>query len=147
MQTSSNQALQSQDTSLQTNGDISAVWWQQKQSNNVRINEIEPVDEYSTGSSGAQTNDLPIQCFWIPPRPPPVAMAEAAAAIRQPKNSTFQSEPLPDDQFLAHSSELTDELQRVTKLSESGGMTEANGGSSVINTEVQTEESSSYVEA
>lgn len=151
MQSSSNQALQSQDNGLltnQMNGNNSVPWWQQKQSNNVRINEIESRDEYIAGSSGAQTIDRPpIQRSWVPPQPPPVAMAEAAAAIRQPKKSTYQSEPLTDDQFLARSSELTNELQRVTKISESGGVTEANGGSSVLNTEIQTEESNSYVEA
>ncbi|WOH10541.1 hypothetical protein DCAR_0730010 [Daucus carota subsp. sativus] len=148
VQNSSNQALQSQDNGFtQMNGNNSAPWWQQKQSNNVRINDIESVDEYSAGSSGAQTIDRPIQRSWVPPQPPPVAMAEAAAAIRQPKKSTFQSEPLTDDQFLARSSELTNELQRVTKISESGGITEANGESYVPNTEIQTEESNSYVEA
>ncbi|KAL8118319.1 hypothetical protein AgCh_016017 [Apium graveolens] len=122
----SNQALQSQDNGLLNN----------------QMN-----DEYGAGSSGAQTIDRPIQRSWVPPQPPPVAMAEAAAAIRQPKKSTYQSEPLTDDQFLARSSELTNELQRVTKISESGGVTEANGGSSVLNTEIQTEESNSYIEA
>lgn len=150
MQSGSNQALQYQDNGLvnnQMNGNNSVPWWQQKQSNNVRINEMESRDEYIAGSSGAQTIDRPIQRSWVPPQPPPVAMAEAAAAIRQPKKSTYQSEPLTDDQFLARSSEVTNELQRVTKISESGGVTEANGGSSVLNSEIQTEESNSYVEA
>ncbi|KAK1363319.1 Peroxisomal membrane protein PEX14 [Heracleum sosnowskyi] len=151
MQSGSNQARQSQDNGLlnnQMNGNNSVPWWQQKQSNNVRINEIESRDENGAGSSGAQTIDRPpIQRSWVPPQPPPVAMAEAAAAIRQPKKSTYQSEPLTDDQFLARSSEVTNELQRVTKISESGGVTEANGGSPVLNTEIQTEESNSYVEA
>lgn len=75
-------------------------------------------------------------------------MAEAAAAIRQPKKSLFQKEQLTDDQFLAHSSELADELQTITKISESGGVTEANGGSSTVETsEIQKEEDSSYIEA
>lgn len=127
------------------NGDSGNTWWQQQKS--VKISEIETVEENKTVFSGV-ASERPIQRSWVPPQPPPVVMAEAAAAIRQPKKSPFQKEQLTDDQFLARSSELTDELQRITKISESGGVTEANGGSSTIETsEIQKEEDSSYIEA
>uniref|UniRef100_A0A5B6ZU44 Peroxisomal membrane protein PEX14 n=1 Tax=Davidia involucrata TaxID=16924 RepID=A0A5B6ZU44_DAVIN len=149
-QNSSNHVLQSQETNNglnsklqdnglinQLNGESSVPWWQRK---NVRITEIETEDEPNTGSSGVLTNERPVQRSWVPPQPPPVAMAEAAAAIRQPKKPSFQKEQLTDDQLAAHPSDVTDELQRITKISESGGVVEANGGSSVPNTsEIQEE--------
>ncbi|XP_006347457.1 peroxisomal membrane protein PEX14-like isoform X2 [Solanum tuberosum] len=107
-----------------TNGDSSAPWWQRK---NARITEIETEAEQNFGSPAAPVQERPIQRSWVPPQPPPVAMAEAAAAIRQPKKSASQNEQLTDDQLLARSS---DELQRVTRISESGGTPEANGSSS-----------------
>lgn len=107
-----------------TNGDNSAPWWQRK---NARITEIEAEGEQNFGSPAAPVQERPIQRSWVPPQPPPVAMAEAAAAIRQPKKSASQNEQLTDDQLLARSS---DELQRVTRISESGGAPEANGSSS-----------------
>ncbi|PHT79716.1 Peroxisomal membrane protein PEX14 [Capsicum annuum] len=110
-----------------TNGDSSAPWWPRK---NVRITEIENEGEQNFGSPAAPVQERPIQRSWVPPQPPPVAMAEAAAAIRQPKKPAFQNEQLTDDQLLARSSEITDELQRVTRISESGGAPEANGSSS-----------------
>lgn len=110
-----------------TNGDSSAPWWQRK---NARITEIETDGEQNFGSPAAPVQERPIQRSWVPPQPPPVAMAEAAAAIRQPKKPAFQNEQLTDDQLLSRSSEITDELQRVTRISESGGNPEANGSSS-----------------
>ncbi|KVI06334.1 Peroxisomal membrane protein 14 [Cynara cardunculus var. scolymus] len=127
----------------QSNGDSSAPWWQQK---NVRITEAEP-EENKTG----RPSERPVQRpAWVPPQPPPVAMAEAAAAIRQPKKSPFEKEQqLTDEEFLARSAEVTDELQRVTKLSESGGVSDIGGGSSVVTntSEIQREEDGSYYEA
>lgn len=81
--------------------------------------------------------------------PPPVVMPEAAAAIRQPKKPSYQQEQMTDDQLLARaSSESTDELQRITKISESGGTIEANGESSgLYSSEIQRETNGSYVEA
>lgn len=102
-------------------------WWQQK---NPRITEIE--DEFKTASYGAQTSEQPIRRSWVPPQPPPVAMPEAAEAIRRPK-PLAQKEPSADDQLEAGPSAVTDELQRITKISESGGAVESNGGSSVMN--------------
>ncbi|KAK9054528.1 hypothetical protein SSX86_025606 [Deinandra increscens subsp. villosa] len=132
----------------QSNGDGSAPWWQQK---NVKITEMDTEENKTSHPSG--TNERPVQRpSWVPPQPPPVAMAEAAAAIRQPKKSPFEKEQqLTDEQFLARSAEVTDELQRVTKVSESGGVAADGGGAGipmVTNTdEIQREEEGSYYEA
>ncbi|XP_060170460.1 peroxisomal membrane protein PEX14-like [Lycium barbarum] len=127
---SQNNLLQSQGYQENlTNGDSSAPWWQRK---NARITEIQSEGEQNFGSPAAPVQERPIQRSWVPPQPPPVAMAEAAAAIRQPKKPAFQNEQLTDDQLIARSSEITDELQRVTRISESGGAPEANGSSSVL---------------
>uniref|UniRef100_A0A5B6ZTZ9 Peroxisomal membrane protein PEX14 n=1 Tax=Davidia involucrata TaxID=16924 RepID=A0A5B6ZTZ9_DAVIN len=125
-----NSKLQDNGLINQLNGDGSVPWWQRK---NVRITEIETEDELKTGFSGVLANERQVQRTWVPPQPPPVAMPEAAAAIRQPKKPSFQKEQLADDQLEAHPSDVTDELQRITKISESGGVVEANGGSSVVN--------------
>lgn len=108
----------------QFNGSSSTPWWQRK---NARITEIESEDEQKFGSSGVPINERPVPRSWVPPQPPPVAMAEAAAAIRQPKKSSLQKDQLTDDQLLERTSEISDELQRITKISESGGVAEANG--------------------
>ncbi|CAK9164265.1 unnamed protein product [Ilex paraguariensis] len=127
----------------QLNGDSSVPWWQRK---NVRITEIESEDEHKTGSSSVLTNGRPVQRSWVPPQPPPVVMPEAAAAIRQPKKSLIQKEELTDDQLLARSSDITDELQRITKISESGGVEETNGGISELNRNEIQNEDNSYIE-
>ncbi|PSR89584.1 Peroxisomal membrane protein [Actinidia chinensis var. chinensis] len=138
-QTSYSQVLQSHESTCglnsnlqdngfvnQLNGDSSVPWWQKK---NVRITEIENEDELKRGSSGVLTNERPVQRSWVPPQPPPVAMPEAAAAIRQPKK-TLSEKQVADDQLVADPSDAIDELQRITKISESGGVVDANGGSS-----------------
>ncbi|XP_040986949.1 peroxisomal membrane protein PEX14 [Juglans microcarpa x Juglans regia] len=118
----------------QLNGDNSVPWWTRK---NVKITEIENEDEVKAGSYTSQTSEKPVKRTWVPPQPPPVAMPEAAEAIRRPKSSV-QKEQLADDQSIAHPSDVTDDLQRITKISESGGAVEINGGSSVLNsTEIQ----------
>ncbi|KAA8542669.1 hypothetical protein F0562_023832 [Nyssa sinensis] len=126
-----NSKLQDNGLINRLNGDSTVPWWQRK---NVRITEIETEDELKNGFSGVQANERPVQRAWVPPQPPPFAMAEAAAAIRQPKKPSFQKEQLADDQLVAHPSDVTDELQRITKISESGGVVEANGGSSAVST-------------
>ena len=73
-------------------------------------------------------------------------MAEAAAAIRQPKKPLLQKEQLTDDHLLGRASEVTDELQRITKISEAGGL-EANGGNLANNaSKIQKEEEQAYTE-
>ncbi|KAI7986958.1 Peroxisomal membrane protein PEX14 [Camellia lanceoleosa] len=104
----------------QLNVDSSVPWWQRK---NVRITEIGNEDESKIGYSGV----LPVQRSWVPPQPPPVAMPEAAAAIRQPKKPLSQKQ-LADDGMVANPSDSPDELQRITKISESGGVVDVNGG-------------------
>ncbi|KAL6524461.1 hypothetical protein OROHE_016132 [Orobanche hederae] len=128
---------------LQPNGDDSVPWWQQKK---VRITEIETSDEQGSGSQYVSSNNdqPPVQRTWVPPQPPPVVMPEAAAAIRQPKKSSV----LNDDQLLAQSTDITNELQRITKISESGGSMDANIESSgVQSAEIAKEDNDSYLEA
>ncbi|KAK6153316.1 hypothetical protein DH2020_012955 [Rehmannia glutinosa] len=129
----------------QSSADDAVPWWQRK---NVRITEIESGTENKLGSSNILGNDRPVQRSWVPPQPPPVAMPEAAAAIRQPKKPSYQKEQMTDDQLLARSADVTDELQRITKISESGGNVEANGETSgLYSAEIQKEENGSYVGA
>ncbi|TMX02795.1 hypothetical protein EJD97_019850 [Solanum chilense] len=104
--------------------DSSTPWWQRKSG---RITVTEAENEEKFGYTAAPTEVRPVQRSWVPPQPPPVAMAEAAAAIRQPKKSLFQKEKLTSDELMASSSEMSDDdLQRITKISESGGLTETN---------------------
>ncbi|XP_060204847.1 peroxisomal membrane protein PEX14-like isoform X3 [Lycium barbarum] len=110
-----------------TNGDSSTPWWQRK---NARITEIEPENEKKFGSTAAPTEVRPVQRSWVPPQPPPLVKPEAVVAIRQPKKPLFQKEKLTDDELMDRSSEISDDLKRITKISESGGLTEANDSSS-----------------
>ncbi|XP_015067399.1 peroxisomal membrane protein PEX14-like [Solanum pennellii] len=104
--------------------DSSTPWWQRKSG---RITVTEAENEEKFGYTAAPTEVRPVQRSWVPPQPPPVAMAEAAAAIRQPKKSLLQKEKLTSDELMASSSEMSDDdLQRITKISESGGLTETN---------------------
>lgn len=104
--------------------DSSTPWWQRKSG---RITVTEAENEEKFGYTAASTEVRPVQRSWVPPQPPPVAMAEAAAAIRQPKKSLLQKEKLTSDELRASSSEMSDDdLQRITKISESGGLTETN---------------------
>ncbi|KAL2243942.1 UNVERIFIED_CONTAM: Peroxisomal membrane protein PEX14 [Sesamum indicum] len=129
----------------QLNGDDAAPWWQRK---NVRITEIEAGEEQKRGSSNVLTNEQPARRSWVPPQPPPVVMPEAAAAIRQPKKASYQTEQLTDDQLLARAADGTDELQRITKFSESGGALEANGENCGLHsTEMPKEDNGTYLEA
>lgn len=113
--------------------------WQKK---NVKITEIEN-EELNAGSYGVRTSEQPVQRSWVPPQPPPVAMPEAAEAIRRPKPSV-QREQIADDQSLAPPSDVTDELQRITKISESGGIVEINGGGSGLNSSDIQEEANGF---
>lgn len=120
--------LQSQTSNdLYTNTQNNGLTWLQKR--NARITELETEDERNPVSYVPPTNDRPpAQRTWVPPQPPPVVMPEAAAAIRQPKQSIQKEQQLASDD--------ADELQRITKISESGGEGNVNGGSS---TEIQEE--------
>ncbi|PPS05130.1 hypothetical protein GOBAR_AA15547 [Gossypium barbadense] len=137
-QNGSSQVLQSQRSAeglnRQDNGlnylvddESSTPWWQRK---NVRITEIENENENevkaAAGPYGVRT-EQPVQRTWVPPQPPPVAIPEAAEAIRRPK-PLASKEQSADEQSMVHPSEPIDELQRITKISESGGSVEMNVG-------------------
>ncbi|XWS37485.1 hypothetical protein CRYUN_Cryun19dG0046900 [Craigia yunnanensis] len=138
-----NQKVQDNGLNYLVDDESSTPWWQPK---NVRITEIENEDEFKAGPYGVRTNEQPVQRSWVPPRPPPVAMPEAAEAIRQPKSSAQKetaTQELAGDQSVARPLEVTDELQRITKISESAGAVEMNGGLSGMNsTEIQEQEHS-----
>lgn len=145
-QNSSSQVLQTQMNGLnykvqdngvtQFDGDSTVPWWQRK---NARITEIENEEENKSASYGTQNNAQPVRRAWVPPQPPPVAMPEAAEAIRRPKPSV-QKEQVEEDPSASLPIDATDELQKVTKIAESGGVAEVNGGASEINTSEITEE-------
>lgn len=120
----------------QSNGDASAPWWQRK---NVRITEIDRDEDLKTGTYGSRTSDQPVQHAWVPPQPPPIAMPEAAEAIRRPKLAA--SKEVSPDETASRSSDVTDELQKVTKFSESGGTENISEMSSGMNTsEIEVEQ-------
>ena len=134
-----NSKVQDNGVTYQLNGDSSA-WWQK----NAKITEIENGDELKAGIYGQRISEPPVQRSWVPPQPPPVAMPEAAEAIRRPKPAV-QREQLVDDQSVVNPSDATDELLRITKISESGGAMEVNGGSSVLNSRVEINGGSSVL--
>uniref|UniRef100_I1KCG2 Peroxisomal membrane protein PEX14 n=1 Tax=Glycine max TaxID=3847 RepID=I1KCG2_SOYBN len=68
---------------IQDNGDNTVPWWQTK---NVRIKEIDNEIEYN--GAPAASSPQPVQRAWVPPQPPPIAMPEAAEAIRRPKQGS-----------------------------------------------------------
>ncbi|XP_038879463.1 peroxisomal membrane protein PEX14 isoform X1 [Benincasa hispida] len=118
------------------NDNASVPWWQKR---NVNITEVEN-NELKVGSSNGLYAEKPVQRAWVPPQPPPVALPEAAEAIRRPK-PTFQKEQFTDEP-LATQPNVTDELQKATKISESGGAFDyENLG--VSSSEIQVEDSGS----
>lgn len=120
----------------QPNGEASGPWWQRK---NVRITEIDRDEDLKTGTYGSRTSDQPVQHAWVPPQPPPIAMPEAAEAIRRPKLAAPRE--VSPDETASRSSDVTDELQKVTKFSESGGTENISEMSSGMNTsEIQVEQ-------
>ncbi|KAK8471332.1 hypothetical protein PHAVU_003G200200 [Phaseolus vulgaris] len=153
VQSTSTQMLQSQvngedlntktqDTSL-VNGDDPLPWWQRK---NVRITEIDNENESNGVPFAAASSQQPVQRVWVPPQPPPIAMAGAAEAIRRPKQ-VAQKEQMSDNQSVAHSSDSSDDVQRVSKLLESEGAVESSSVSSVPrSSEIQEENEVKYDE-
>ncbi|XP_042502770.1 peroxisomal membrane protein PEX14-like [Macadamia integrifolia] len=135
---SSSSKEQDSRSASQLNGYSSEPWWRRK---NVRITEIESEDQTMTTSNGAVgvTKQQVPQRVWVPPQQPPVAMPEAAAAIRQPK-PLIQKEQTSNDQMTVHPSDDIDELRRFTKISESGGQPEINNESpSLDSNEIQNQ--------
>lgn len=129
-----NSKVQDNGVTYQFDSESTTPWWQQK---NARITEIESED-LKDGPYGARTNEPTVQRTWVPPQPPPVAMPEAAEAIRRPKSSV-QKEQLPEDQSASHSTEVTDELRRITKISESGSAEVNVVGSELSSSEIKEE--------
>ncbi|GAB4845672.1 hypothetical protein Ancab_039074 [Ancistrocladus abbreviatus] len=131
----SSSMVQDNGITYQINGNSSAAWWQQK---NVRITEIENEDGFTTATNGMKPVDQPPQRKWVPPQPPPVALPEAALAIRQPKSSVPRDRLVDDVKRPVNE---TDELERITKISELGGQVEVHaGGSEISSTEIQEEQ-------
>jgi len=131
-----------QDTSL-VNGEDPLPWWQRK---NVRITEIDNENESNGVPFAAASSQQPVQRVWVPPQPPPIAMAGAAEAIRRPKQ-VAQKEQMSDNQSVAHSSDSSDDVQRVSKLLESEGAVESSSVSSVPrSSEIQEENEVKYDE-
>ncbi|ESQ31635.1 hypothetical protein EUTSA_v10004017mg [Eutrema salsugineum] len=110
-------------------------WWQQKTPRSTDFG-YETTASRSIGIQN-ETNTmepaaLQRQRSWVPPQPPPVVMPEAAEAIRRPKPQAKidQDAAASDDQ-----SGVSDELQKITKFSESGG----DGSGRLQVTEIQEE--------
>ncbi|KAL9266819.1 Peroxisomal membrane protein PEX14-like protein [Drosera capensis] len=84
----SSSTAQTNGVSYDLNGsDRPVPWWQQQQQQkNIRITEIESEDGFTRPSNGTTAMDHPPQRKWVPPQAPPVALPEAAIAIRQPKS-------------------------------------------------------------
>ncbi|CAI8609922.1 unnamed protein product [Vicia faba] len=119
-----------QDTT-QSNGDDPSPWWQKK---NVRIREID--ENVSNGApNGTTPSQQPLQRVWVPPQPPPIAMAEAAEAIRRPKQAV-QKEPASDNQSVTQSSDTSNSngVHEIPKPLETDGAVE---GSNVSSGEIQ----------
>lgn len=157
MQSTSTQMLQSQvnGEDLNTkaldapllNGDDPLPWWQRK---NVRIREIDNENESNGVPNGAASSQQPIQQpvqrVWVPPQPPPIAMPEAAEAIRRPKPAA-QKEQMSDNQSVAHSLDSSDDVHMAPKLLESEGAVEGSSVSSVpTSSEIQEEHEVKYDE-
>ncbi|CAL0325359.1 unnamed protein product [Lupinus luteus] len=155
VQNTSTQVLQSQvngvelnmkvqDTNQIIKGDEPGPWWQKK---NARITEIDNENEYSGAPYASTTSSQkPVQRSWVPPQPPPIAMAGAAEAIRRPK-PVVQKEQASDNQPLTQSPEITDEVNRIPEQSKSEGVIEGSNSTSVINSgEIQEDREVAYEE-
>ncbi|KAM7272551.1 hypothetical protein ACFE04_027214 [Oxalis oulophora] len=123
-QNGSSQVLQSQVSgegvnsvlsSYQRDVDNSVPWYRKS----AHLTEIEKEFEPKSAPYNVQPRT------WVPPQPPPVAMAEAAEAIRRPKSAAKKEQA-------ADSSEGMGELERITAISESGGAVKTNGSSSGV---------------
>ncbi|CAF2037010.1 BnaA09g06240D [Brassica napus] len=112
-------------------------WWQQKNPRSADFG-YETTTARSIGIQNETSTTEPAaiqkQRSWVPPQPPPVVMPEAAEAIRRPKPQAKIDQEVvaaaSDDQ-----SGVSDELQKVTKFSESGG----DGSGRLEITEIQEE--------
>lgn len=152
MQNSSTQVLQPQangeelnikvQDTTPSNGDDPVPWWQRK---NVRIREIDETEYNGAPYGAASSQQQPVQRAWVPPQPPPIAMPEAAEAIRRPK-PVVQKEQVSDNQS-AHSSDISEDVNGIPKPSEPEGAVEGSNGSSLISSgEIQEDHEVRYEE-
>ncbi|XP_010550658.1 PREDICTED: peroxisomal membrane protein PEX14-like isoform X2 [Tarenaya hassleriana] len=111
-------SAQVQDESF--NSDPSTKWLQPKNPRTVAT----ATETSSFGSHESETSakEQPLvqKRTWVPPQPPPVAMLEAAEAIRRPKPQARVDQDEGHDLTRSGSSGVTDELQKITNVSESG---------------------------
>uniref|UniRef100_A0A1J3K6Z0 Peroxisomal membrane protein PEX14 n=1 Tax=Noccaea caerulescens TaxID=107243 RepID=A0A1J3K6Z0_NOCCA len=96
-------------------------WWQQKNPRSTDFGYETTAARVIGNQNETNTMEpaaLQRQRSWVPPQPPPVVMPEAAEAIRRPKPlAKIDQEAAPSDD----QSGVSDELQKITKFSESGG--------------------------
>lgn len=116
--------LQNNGSVSQSLGNNSGTWWQP--TNNFRIPEMVNGDEVKTGSHNSSSIEKPTKRSWVPPQPPPVAMPEAAEAIRRPKPAVPRGQ-LPDDQKVFGPSDATKESVEMAKAPEADGAADDNG--------------------
>nr|VDD28475.1 unnamed protein product [Brassica oleracea] len=118
-------------------------WWQQKNPRSADFG-YETTTARSIGIRNETSTTEPAaiqkQRSWVPPQPPPVVMPEAAEAIRRPK-----PQAKIDQEVVAAASDdqpgVSDELQKVTKFSESGG----DGSGRLEITEIQEESQHQHI--
>lgn len=97
-----------------------------------------------TESHSTSSFEQSIRHSWVPPQPPPVAMPEAAEAIRRPKPTITRGQ-LPNEQKVLGPSDATDESVKIAKAAEVGETANDNG----VNTEpnssrIQEEEGNNF---
>ncbi|XP_077253660.1 peroxisomal membrane protein PEX14-like isoform X2 [Tasmannia lanceolata] len=123
--------------------DSTEPWWHRK---TVKITEIEHErDNLRIASNGTGADERPIQHGWVPPQLPPTAMAEGAAAIRQPKTS-IPKEQSSDEQLMIHSDDGNGEMQRIRNGSDHEIEVESSSGVVDRNPSERQEEQEGIIE-
>lgn len=90
--------------------DTSIPWWQRKNSRIVQEVEVNGEEQSNVTQKSSRSLEQPIHRRWVPPQPPPVAMPEAAEAIKRPKPSVNKGEDglLTDNHLVIPSSDAPD---------------------------------------
>ncbi|KAL6010967.1 hypothetical protein ACLOJK_001410 [Asimina triloba] len=117
-------------------GDGSEPSWRQK---SVRITEMEPNHDDRRTTYRSSSYERPMQRTWVPPLPPPVAMPEAAAAIRQPKSSV-PKDVLTEEQLMKSQENGNDQVEQATKAPDSAAVVESFDGISGSNNSSEIQE-------
>ncbi|KAJ3694310.1 hypothetical protein LUZ60_009790 [Juncus effusus] len=129
------------ETQIPNNSDASSEpWWRKK---SVKVTESEPESDES-----AKQQQIPYNPYnsgvnqrrWVPPQPPAVAMPEAVAAIRQPKNKPVVDEVA--DEVAGRGDEVVGKGDEVARF-EAGG---SSSGAVSVNEIVEEEESGNAIE-